>query len=730
MSNKVYIVSEDVYPVESVAGKTGKVTLQASDITDFAEAVEELAITPAPTEPITPASIGAVSQSVVGAINGIATLDAEGKLSPTQIPDIAVAEFLGEAVDETAMLALRTSDGSIPQPADWCARTDVGVTFIVTGNPGQASGWRQQSYPAAPVQTVAGRTGNVTLSTSDITGLGTAATHSVTDFASPEQGAKADSALQPGALPVGTTIPSSQVTGFSTLASSSAPVQSVAGKTGAVVAGDIVTGASILAGINSTDSATKSAIQASVSGGIDPISALRQSIGAAVARDPQRAAWLPAPVWTAGESVKYGYIRSNGGMLYQCYSNSGTCGAMAPTHITGVPTSDGGVIWVWCGMDYTAAAAVGSPTASWVDVTGRTRWHPVTNAGAFFYSGGIPVALTALSNNAVQMGSALMTPGTGTAANGLYNQFGAYVQFWADDPDLCISGYNSAYPDVCIFVECGESDGQMRPLYPGPTAPSATTSSGGLRVQWGGAPRPRKYRVWLQSNGYFGGVYTSSARYRVWAASPANGIKFTADGDSLTTGANNFPLFGYDLALTQLARLCGVEDACANAVGGTGLISTSGGTQSTYAGRRSHTIALAGNVHHVFGCANDTSQTPAAITAALTEHLNALRAALPGQLVIVWGCDPVNSGPSAAFIATENALKAAVDAQANRLCKFIPISTATYPPFFGTGNVNSMQSLGNASIYTSNDNLHPTLAGITHMARWRFQALVNAIAAW
>jgi hypothetical protein len=48
----------------------------------------------------------------------------------------------------------------------------------------------------APVQSVAGRTGTVTLSNTDISGLGTAATTASTDYATAAQGATADSALQ------------------------------------------------------------------------------------------------------------------------------------------------------------------------------------------------------------------------------------------------------------------------------------------------------------------------------------------------------------------------------------------------------------------------------------------------------------------------------------------------------------------------------------------------------
>ena len=49
----------------------------------------------------------------------------------------------------------------------------------------------------APVQSVAGRTGAVTLSNTDMAGLGTAATTASTDYATSAQGTLADSAVQP-----------------------------------------------------------------------------------------------------------------------------------------------------------------------------------------------------------------------------------------------------------------------------------------------------------------------------------------------------------------------------------------------------------------------------------------------------------------------------------------------------------------------------------------------------
>ena len=53
---------------------------------------------------------------------------------------------------------------------------------------------------ASPVQSVAGRTGAVTIANTDVSGLGTAATTASTDYATSAQGALADSATQPGDL--------------------------------------------------------------------------------------------------------------------------------------------------------------------------------------------------------------------------------------------------------------------------------------------------------------------------------------------------------------------------------------------------------------------------------------------------------------------------------------------------------------------------------------------------
>jgi hypothetical protein len=90
--------------------------------------------------------------------NGVATLDGTGKLPTTQLPDLAVSDYLGAVASEVAMLALTGQKG------DWCTRTDLGTNWIITGStPSSIGSWTQLSYPTAPVLSVNTKTGAVTL---------------------------------------------------------------------------------------------------------------------------------------------------------------------------------------------------------------------------------------------------------------------------------------------------------------------------------------------------------------------------------------------------------------------------------------------------------------------------------------------------------------------------------------------------------------------------------------
>ena len=102
--------------------------------------------------------------------------DLVGGVVPTaQIPAIAITEYLGSVASQVAMQALVGDRG------DWCLRSDLGTTWVLSDDDSTLlASWTQLLYPTAPVTSVAGRTGAVTLANTDISGLGTLATQSGT----------------------------------------------------------------------------------------------------------------------------------------------------------------------------------------------------------------------------------------------------------------------------------------------------------------------------------------------------------------------------------------------------------------------------------------------------------------------------------------------------------------------------------------------------------------------
>lgn len=87
----------------------------------------------------------------------------DGMVPTAQIPAIAITEFLGSVVSQSAMLALTGQRG------DWCNRSDVSKAFVLVAEPASTlSNWAAIDYPAAPVLSVNGQAGTVVLGKTDV----------------------------------------------------------------------------------------------------------------------------------------------------------------------------------------------------------------------------------------------------------------------------------------------------------------------------------------------------------------------------------------------------------------------------------------------------------------------------------------------------------------------------------------------------------------------------------
>lgn len=104
-----------------------------------------------------------------GATNGLAELDATGKIPQTQIPAIAVTDVYAVA-SEVDMINLTAQEGDI------AIRTDVNKTFVHNGGTvGDATDWSEMLTPTDSVTSVNGQTGAVTLALNDISDVNAAA---------------------------------------------------------------------------------------------------------------------------------------------------------------------------------------------------------------------------------------------------------------------------------------------------------------------------------------------------------------------------------------------------------------------------------------------------------------------------------------------------------------------------------------------------------------------------
>ena len=92
-------------------------------------------------------------------------------------PDLTITDTF-VVNTEAAMLALSAQKGDV------AVRTDLNKTFILTASPATTLGnWQELLTPTDLVTSVAGRTGNVTLSNTDISGLGTMSTQNASSVA-------------------------------------------------------------------------------------------------------------------------------------------------------------------------------------------------------------------------------------------------------------------------------------------------------------------------------------------------------------------------------------------------------------------------------------------------------------------------------------------------------------------------------------------------------------------
>lgn len=109
------------------------------------------------------AGLGTAAEKNVGIASGnVPILDVDGKLAASVIPSVALTDTFVVA-SQAAMLALTAQAGDI------AIRSDISKTFILQQSPATTlANWKELATPTDAVTSVAGRTGAVTLTKSDV----------------------------------------------------------------------------------------------------------------------------------------------------------------------------------------------------------------------------------------------------------------------------------------------------------------------------------------------------------------------------------------------------------------------------------------------------------------------------------------------------------------------------------------------------------------------------------
>lgn len=133
-------------PVTSVNGQTGDVSFSIPD--EYTDGMAD-------------SRADARIAAVRGQANGLASLDASGKLPTSQLPSLAITST-NVVANEAAMLALSAEEGDV------AIRTDNGKTYILaSSDPTSLASWKEITAGGA-VTSVNGQTGTVSLSTTDV----------------------------------------------------------------------------------------------------------------------------------------------------------------------------------------------------------------------------------------------------------------------------------------------------------------------------------------------------------------------------------------------------------------------------------------------------------------------------------------------------------------------------------------------------------------------------------
>lgn len=332
--------------------------------------------------------------------------------------------------------------------------------------------------------------------------------------------------------------------------------------------------------------------------------------------------------------------------------------------------------------------------------------YSLASAGAFLpafnqvaWYGGLP---TVYGNIYVGMPVTSIAPSTGANFTGSKNQWSWAAEFVTDSDKVQLTLYTSSSHKHFFQV-----DGKYVDLA-GTLGNNATIADTVFTLQFA-SKKPRRIRVAMPTFPAKGPAMFKAIRVSpgcsFWKPDQSQVLRMGWFGDSYPEGTNAensvYPIANAAWPVLT-GELLGIRDVRQFVAGSTGYISTAGGVRPKLRDMIP-LVADQGDMHIIVVSHgyNDSSNTAAAITAEAKLAYAALRKQYPNAIIIVLGCQAGSGAPTAAQIATENAIKDAVTQTGDKFMRFVPVSTDT-PVWLSSAN---------AALYVSSDNTHPNLAG-------------------
>jgi lysophospholipase L1-like esterase len=326
------------------------------------------------------------------------------------------------------------------------------------------------------------------------------------------------------------------------------------------------------------------------------------------------------------------------------------------------------------------------------------------NAAKYRIVGGLPVA-NAANITAYTLNRPGATGGN-TSGNISKQTYGWAVEFVTDAPKVQVRsiGTSSKY-----MIEVDDQPVAVAPLT------HANTTGTTYALLGFGSSAVRKIRI----EHYFasGFLQTDIApTYSVWAPSYETEVRVCTVGDSIDSHVG---VSGPNAWQQYAAKLLGWTDVRQVSYGGTGFINPGIGL-NTFGSSARVADVVAHNPDMVIISASqndDGSTNAAALPGVALATFQAYRTALPTAPIVVLGVDAGSSGPSAARLATENAVKTGFDSWADPNSFWVPVSTDPSGSWeSGTGQVSAPTGTGNRDRFGF-DASHPNDAGHLYLAR-------------